>query len=107
MPRVRLDAPERLRSIKLLLKPESCSRKKSPAPVPASRAETERRARFSYDDLLELFNCVNQLPDKLIDPGTCGKRCNPIAASLLWFDRHPLFQPGLRIALPKKSFLVT
>jgi len=54
-----------------LLKPEGCSRKKSPAPGAASEAVTERRARFSYDGLLELFtfhsclalSCV--LPDSL------------------------------------------
>ena len=32
-----------------------CQKQKSPAPIPAF-AETERRARFSYDDLLELFS---------------------------------------------------
>src|ERR1022692_3523505 len=47
--------PGRLNTV--LLKPEGGSRKKKPCAGRRSEADTERRARFSYDGLLELFNC--------------------------------------------------
>src|SRR5713101_3495372 len=45
----------------LLPQPEISADKKNPAPASAMKAETGRRARFSYDDLLELFNCLTTL----------------------------------------------
>jgi hypothetical protein len=41
-----------------------CQKQKSPAPIPAF-AGTERRARFSYDDLLELFSFAEPMKNDL------------------------------------------
>jgi hypothetical protein len=72
--------------------------------VAAQKAATERRARFSYDDLLGYL--IVELTSGFLIRLACRNMHNPIAGNRLWFDRQPAFQHCAGVALAKKSFFI-